>query len=185
MQNNFSQSSDENFKIDTEMVVGGVKVNYYFHCKTQLWLFSHFITQEQESELVILGKILEENVFKEIKRKNVMIDQKISIDFVKRKNELVVFDIKKSSKFKEAHYYQILYYLWYLKNIKLIENVVGIISYPKERRRIEIKLNQDKEKEILEIVKNINKIVSLPTPPKPKYKKYCRKCSYFEFCFSE
>ncbi|MCD6093011.1 MAG: Dna2/Cas4 domain-containing protein [Candidatus Aenigmarchaeota archaeon] len=23
----------------------------------------------------------------------------------------------------------------------------------------------------------------LEKPPKPEYKKYCRKCSYFEFCF--
>ncbi|MEM7818400.1 MAG: Dna2/Cas4 domain-containing protein [Candidatus Aenigmatarchaeota archaeon] len=26
-------------------------------------------------------------------------------------------------------------------------------------------------------------MVSLPKPPKPEKKKYCRKCSYFELCW--
>jgi len=185
MQSNFSQNSEEKIEIDQEMLVGGIKVNYYFHCKTQLWLFSHFVTQEQESDLVILGKILEENVFKEIKSKELIIDQKISIDFVKRKSCLVLYDIKKSSKFGEAHYYQMLYYLWYLKKIKGMNNVKGIITYPKERKRIEIYLTQKEEQKIEETLKEIKQIISLPKPPKPEYKKYCRKCSYFEFCFSE
>jgi len=81
VQNNFSQNSEQAIEIDPEMLIGGVKVNYYFHCKTQLWLFSHFITQEQDSDLVILGRLLEEKSFKEIKTRNVLIDQKISIDF--------------------------------------------------------------------------------------------------------
>lgn len=185
MQSNSFQNSEEEIEIDSEMLIGGVKVNYFFHRKTQLWLFSHFITQEQESDLVILGKVLEENVFKEIKRKNVLIDQTISLDFIKKEGKLIIFDIKKSSKFEKAHYYQLLYYLWYMKKVKSVENISGIISYPKERKRLKVELAKDKEKEIIRILKEIERIISLPTPPKPEYKKYCRKCSYFEFCFSE
>lgn len=179
-----SSSRDyQEFEIDPEMLIGGIKVNYYFHCKTQLWFFSRFVTQEHESELVIIGKILEEIAFKNIKRKNIIIDQTISIDFVKDKEEIILYDIKKSSKFEKAHYYQMLYYLWYLKNIKSIKNVVGIISYPKEKKKRKVILTEEKEKEILEIVKEINKIIYFSHPPKPKYKKYCRKCSYFELCW--
>jgi len=167
------------------MLVGGVKVNYYFHCKTQLWLFSHFVTQEQESDLVLLGKIIGEAAFKEIKSKELIIDQKISIDFVRKKDYLILYDIKKSSKFGKAHYYQILYYLWYLKKIKGMKNVKGIITYPKERKRIEVCLTREIEQKIEKILREIKQIITLPTPPKPEYKKYCRKCSYFEFCFSE
>jgi len=182
-QNNSSQNSEEKIEIDPEMLVGGVKINYYFHCKTQLWLFSHFVTQEQESDLVLLGKIIGEVAFKEIKSKELIIDQKISIDFVRRKGCLVLYEIKKSSKFGEAHYYQILYYLWYLKKIKGIENTMGVITYPKERKKVDVYLTPEGEQKIEKVLQHITQITSLPQPPKPEYKKYCRKCSYFEFCF--
>ncbi len=167
------------------MLIGGIKVNYFFHCKTQLWLFSHFVTQEQESDLVVLGKILEESVFKEIKSKNILIDQTVSLDFIKKGTTLIVFDIKKSSKFYEAHYHQLLYYLWYLKKIKGISNVKGILSYPKEKRKEEITLTPKDENKLSKVLLEINKIVSLKTPPKPIFRSYCKKCSYFEFCFSD
>lgn len=182
-QRDFSQSCERKIEIDPELLVGGVKVNYFFHCKLQLWLFSHFITLEQESDMVLLGKIIEEMAFKEIKTKTIMIDEKISIDFIKRKDTLVLHEIKKSSKFKEAHYYQMLYYLWYMKNIKGIENICGVINYPKEKRRIEIFLTPKNEGEMVKILKEINQIISLPQPPKPERKKYCRSCAYFEFCW--
>jgi len=178
-----SQSCSEKLEIEPEMLIGGVKVNYFFHCKSQLWFFSHFITQEQESDLVLLGKFLEEFVFKEIKTKEVIIDQKISIDFIKKKDMLELHDIKKSSKFEKAHYYQMLYYIWYLKKIKGIENVKGIIDYVNEKKKVEVFLTEEKEKEIEEIINEINRITSSPQPPQPVYNKYCRKCSYFEFCW--
>ncbi|MEM3396871.1 MAG: CRISPR-associated protein Cas4 [Thermoplasmata archaeon] len=182
-QSNSTESSDETIEIDPEILVGGVKVNYYFHCKTQLWLFSHYITYEQESDLVIAGKILEKESFKNIKTKNLLIDDKISLDFVKSSGGLVVVDIKKSSKFEEAHIYQVLYYLWYLKNIKKVLKVKGIVAYPSERKRTEVNLTAEKESEMLRILEEINKIISLPESPKPVYKPYCKSCAYYEFCW--
>jgi len=43
------------------MTITGVKVNYYFICKTKLWLFSHNIQMEKESEDVLMGKLLYES----------------------------------------------------------------------------------------------------------------------------
>jgi len=176
---------ENDVEILPDMLIGGVKVNYFFHCKTQLWYFSHFITQEQESDLVSLGKILEEIALKEIKSKDLLIDQKISIDFVEMKDVIILHDIKKSSKFESAHYYQMIYYLYYLKTIKGIEKVKGFINYPKERKKVEIYLTPEKETEIEEILRKINEITSSPEPPKPNRKKYCRNCAYFEFCFGD
>ena len=181
-QKTSSQISEEKIAIEPEMLVGGVKVNYYFHCKTQLWLFSHYITMEQE-DVVTIGKVIESDVFNRIKTKNVLIDNKISVDFVKRKEELLVFEIKKSSKFDNLHYYQILYYLWYLKNIKGIAKIKGVLTYPLEKKRTEVVLTEEKEREIENILKEINKIISLEKVPKPEYKPYCRHCAYFEFCW--
>jgi CRISPR-associated exonuclease Cas4 len=182
LQNSSSQNSEE-LEIDSEMLIGGTKVNYFIHCKTQLWLFSRFILQEKESELVLIGKILESLFFKEVKIKNILVDSRISIDLIRKEEKLTIQDIKKSSKFEKAHYYQMLYYLWYLKNIKGITNLEGIISYPNERKAVKVELTREKEYEIVGILRKINEIISKPKPPLPAYKKYCRKCAYFEFCF--
>jgi len=184
LQNSSFQKSEE-LEFDPEMLIGGTKVNYFIHCKTQVWLFSQFILQEKESELVLIGKILESLFFKEMKMKNILIDSKISIDLIRRGEKIIIQDIKKSSKFEKAHYYQVLYYMWYLKNVKGITNLEGIISYPNERKIIKVELTEEKEKEIEKILKEINEIISRPKPPLPVYKKYCRKCAYFEFCFGD
>jgi len=183
VRNSFSQI----FEVDKEFLITGTKVNYFFHCKTQLWFFSHFVTREKDSELVLLGKILESSFLKSIKSNNINVDQRISIDFLKRGKgkKLLVCDIKKSSKFKKAHYYQMLYYLWYLKNINGITNIEGLIIYPKEKKNLKVKLTQKKEEKIVNILKEIKEVISQPKPPQPTYKKYCRKCAYFELCFGD
>ncbi|MEM5874308.1 MAG: CRISPR-associated protein Cas4 [Candidatus Aenigmatarchaeota archaeon] len=178
-QKTFSTSSDE--IIEEKALFTGVQINYFIHCKTQLWYFSHYVTQEHESELVILGKILHEIAFKDIE-KDILIE-KISIDFIKKGDKVILHDVKKSDKFQEAHYYQMLYYLYYLKHEKGIENVEGIINYPSKRKIVEVKLTPEKEIELQKIFQEIKRIVSLPKPPKPEKKKYCRKCSYFELCW--
>jgi CRISPR-associated exonuclease Cas4 len=167
------------------LLTNGSKINYYVICKTKLWLFSHFTNMEHESELVKIGEYIELAFYKEVAVKQVLIDQTISIDFIKKGEKLILHDIKKSSKFEKAHVYQMLYYLWYLKNIKGIENAEGIINYPKERKILKVELTPEKEKEIEEILKKINEIIKQEKPPYPVYKKYCRKCAYFEFCFGD
>lgn len=169
--------------LNEELLVGGIKVNYYFHCKRQLWLYAHFITYEHESDLVELGKLISEKSFKEIKAKDIIIDGKISVDIIRREGKIVIYEIKKSSKFGIAHYHQLLYYLWYLKK-KGVETE-GILSYPEERKKIKVILTENKEKEMERILQDINKIVSLEKPPKMERKRYCYKCSYFEFCWAE
>jgi len=176
---------EEKELLPLEAIFIGTQINYFIHCKTQLWLFSYFISMERESEFVLMGKILESLFFRDVKLKNILIDSKISLDFIRHKGKVIVQDVKKSSKFEKAHYYQMLYYLWYLKNVKGISNVEGIINYPKEKRTIKVELKEEYEREILDILQEIKKLVSRSKPPLPTYKKYCRKCAYFEFCFGD
>lgn len=168
--------------IDQKAIFTGTQVNYYIICPTKLWLFSHFTTMEQTSDLVLLGQLLQETSFQYVK-KDVIIDQRIAIDFIKRGDRLILHEIKKSNKLEKAHTAQLMYYLYYLKHEKGIENVEGVINYPSKRKIVEIKLTREEELELLKILQKIKEIVSLPQPPKPEKKKYCRKCSYFEFCW--
>ncbi|MGB9760145.1 MAG: CRISPR-associated protein Cas4 [Thermoproteota archaeon] len=170
--------------IDQKTIFTGTQISYFVVCPTKLWLFSHFTTLEKGSDLVQLGKLLQQTSYRET-RKDLIVDQKIAIDFLKRENELILHEVKKSSKLEEAHIMQLAYYLYFLKNEKGIESIRGVINYPRERKIIEVKLTREKEKEIEEILRKVKEVISLPKPPKPEYKKYCRKCAYFELCFSE
>ncbi|MEM4662798.1 MAG: CRISPR-associated protein Cas4 [Candidatus Diapherotrites archaeon] len=169
--------------LDLKASITGVQVNYYIICPTKLWLFSHFTKMEHNSDLVSKGKLLQESSFQQF-RKDFVIDQRICIDFIKKGNRQIIHEIKKSSAMEKAHVTQLLYYLYYLKYEKGMKNLVGILNYPSERKIVEVELTFEKEAELKNILEEIAEVIYLPKPPKPKRKRCCRKCSYFEFCFS-
>ena len=165
---------------EKQLRIAGTQINYYFICKTKLWLFSHHIQMEQESELVSLGKIIHKDSYKRDKRDQT-IDNLISFDFVRKSDILEIHEIKKSRKMSKAHHYQLLYYLYYLKNEKGI-TAIGIIDYPKIRRRETLKLDERKEKELENIIVRIGNILSNEMPA-PDKRSVCLKCAYYELCF--
>lgn len=163
-----------------EMYIKGTQVNYYFICKTKLWLFSHNIAMEKESDDVKLGKLLHKDAFKR-DEKEVRIGS-IAIDIVRRGDSLEIREIKKSRKMEKAHVYQTLYYLFYLKKLGI--NAKALITFPKLKESIKLELSEEDERRLEEIIKEIDEIVKNDTMPKPEYRKICRRCAYFEFCFS-
>jgi len=163
--------------LNKEILIKGTQVNYYFICPRKLWFFSHNVQMEQESEIVSIGKLLHQEHYQRSK-KDVLIDS-VSIDFVERDGKIIIHEVKKSKKMEKAHFYQLLYYLYFLKK-RGIESE-GVINYPIMRKREKVILED--EREIEEIIKEIEKIIEMPVPPKKKRKNICRKCSYFELCW--
>lgn len=161
--------------------INGLQINYYFICKTKLWLHSHNINFELENENVKLGIILHDNSFK--KEKSYYIDNLINVDFIKITDSIEIHEVKKSQKMDKSHEFQLLYYMYYLKNEKDINNIKGFLNYPNSRKKEEIFLTNDKEEELTRIITEIHKINN-GEMPKPKKKRICNKCAYFEFCFS-
>ncbi|MEM4719783.1 MAG: CRISPR-associated protein Cas4 [Candidatus Pacearchaeota archaeon] len=161
----------------------GIQINYFLVCPLKLWLFTHLIRMESNSENVKIGRIIHEESFK--RESETIIDQKIAIDFVKKKDYIEVHEIKKSPALETAHYWQLMYYLYYLKNYKMIKNVKGVINYPKNKKIVEVELTEAKSKELENIIDNIWKIIKTDKPPEKKKLKYCKKCSYYEFCWGE
>ena len=160
-----------------DMHITGVKVAYYYICPTKLWLFSHDITMEKESELVSLGKLIHETSYRG--HKEVQMED-IAIDFVKKGEKIEVHEIKKSRKMEKAHKMQVLYYLYYLKNRGI--DALGIIDYPKARKREYVELNLENERELEDALKDIERIIR-GKMPRPRKKGICKKCAYYEFCF--
>ena len=162
-------------------LINGTQINYYFFCKTKLWLFSHNIQMEQESDNVKLGKTLHENSYK--KENEVLIDNLINVDFIKNNNPIEIHEVKKTQSMKKSHEFQLLYYIYYLKKEKGFINITGYLNYPENRKKIKIELTDEKEKELNDVLEDINNIIN-SNIPKPKKSRICRKCAYFEFCFA-
>jgi CRISPR-associated exonuclease Cas4 len=160
-----------------ELAYTGTQVNYYFVCKRKLWLFSHNLEMERSSDLVLLGRLLHESSYP---RKSKEVDLgPIKIDFIERGCE--VHDIKRSKRIEEAHVYQMLYYLYWLKARGI--GAKGVIDYPLLKRKQTVELTEEREKDIEKVLGGIKQTLSSPAPPVVEKKSYCKKCSYCELCW--
>ena len=154
-------------------------VYYYFVCKRKLWYFSNDLNMEFNSELVGIGKLIDETSYSR-EKKNILIDETISIDFLK--DWKIVHEVKKSRKIDEAAKWQLKYYMWVLKN-KGVDIEKGILDYPLLRKREEIILNEQEESELKLVMEDIKKIISSKLPPNITKKGICKKCAYYELCY--
>ncbi|WP_342590602.1 CRISPR-associated protein Cas4 [Methanococcus voltae] len=158
-------------------------MNYYFICKTKLFLFMNNIGLEKNHENVKLGKLLHENRYNSSNKNKEVIIDKIAIDFINIKDEYIeIHEVKKSDKMEVADYYQIIYYMYYLKKLGI--NSKGVINYPNQNKKKEIELNNEYIGKITSIIKEIEEIRNSNNIIPPTKKKYCKKCAYYEFCFS-
>jgi len=164
-----------------ELKIRGTQINYYFICKTKLYLFSKNIRLERDSDIVNIGNFIHKNTYKKENKEHII--GSIGIDFIKNKHgTLEIHEVKKSDRMERADTYQLLYYLYYLKNMGI--NAVGILNYPLKKKIKRIVLTKKNEIELINIIKNINNIIKSNKPIKPERKGYCKKCAYYEFCFS-
>lgn len=156
----------------------GTEVGYYFICRKKLWWFHHGIQMETESDRVKLGKVVHENSY-ERKKKEISIDNKIVLDW---QSDGVIHEVKLSDSMEEAHEFQLLYYIFYLKQ-KGVENLTGQIDYPKLRQTKEVELTAEKELKLKETLAEMGKIVLMDAPPEVGFMKICKSCSYAELCW--
>lgn len=161
------------------MSITGMMIYYYFVCQRKLWYFTNNINMEQNSELVNIGKILDETSYKRDK-KGILIDNTINIDFIK--NKTVLHEIKKTKSIEEAGIWQLKYYMYYLEN-KGITDITAKIDFPLLRETREVILTIDDKKVLDNVIKNIEDIVKTDTPPKKIDSKICNKCAYFDMCY--
>lgn len=159
--------------------ITGVMVYYYFVCKRKLWYFSNDLNMEFNSELVGIGKLVDETSYNR-EKKNILIGETINVDFLK--DWKVIHEVKKSRKMDEAAKWQLKYYIWTLRN-KGVDIEKGILDYPLLRKREEIFLDKKEQEELELVLKDVEKIISLELPPNTINKGICKKCAYYELCY--
>ncbi|MEM2915532.1 MAG: CRISPR-associated protein Cas4 [Candidatus Bathyarchaeia archaeon] len=160
-------------------MVTGTLVWYYFICKREVWLMGHEITPDEDHPILEVGRAIHE-IFYDKMLKDISMDG-VKIDLFKRR-EQTICEVKTSSKFIKAARFQLLYYLFRLKEYGA--NFSGWILIPKEKKRIQVLLTEEEERKLLDVLHEVKKIVELEQPPSPVKTPYCRKCAYKEFCWA-
>jgi CRISPR-associated exonuclease Cas4 len=166
------------------MQITGTHFNYYLICHRKLWLFANGIEMEQNHEHVLDGKLLHETAYSDRAKKfrEVELDG-IKLDFYDPA-EKVIHEIKRSNKVEQAHRWQVKYYIYRLKQSG-VEGVTGLLEYPTLRQTEIVTLSQEEQQQISTMEKNIIEIINRPEAPALiKQKSFCRKCAYFDFCYS-
>ncbi len=164
------------------MQVTGTHINYYFSCHRQLWLFANSMQMEHSSDLVYEGKMIHEVSYpqRSTKYEEVAIGG-IKIDFYDKKNK-VIHEIKKSPKLKNAHIWQLKYYIYVFQKAG-INGVSGLLEYPKQRKIEEVHLLPEDIDRLKEIEQEILRIINSDIAPEMMKMTRCKQCSYYDFCY--
>lgn len=142
---------------------------------------AHNIIPDQDDPNIDLGRFIHENSYSR-KKKEISLGN-IKLDIVGSKNgQVIVGEVKKSSKYIESAKMQLAYYLLELKRNGI--DAVGVLMFPKERKRVEIKLDYKLQEKLEQVEKDILKICYEPYPQQPKKITLCRNCGYREFCWA-
>lgn len=165
------------------MNITGTHFNYYMVCRRKLWLFANGIQMEQTSDLVYEGKMIHDYSYPQRASKYREIEMDgIKIDFYDPVGK-IIHETKKSHKEHDSHLWQLKYYIYRLEKAG-VEGVTAILEYPAERQTEEVLLSIPDREYIEEIEKEINIVVGSDSCPLVIKAPKCKKCSYYDFCYS-
>ncbi len=77
---------------------------------------------------------------------------------------------------------QLYFYLLTLKEKGI--NVRGEVLFPEEKKKIQLELNENMERELHRAITHIKQIIHEDTPPPKTRISYCKSCAYEELCFA-
>lgn len=137
---------------------------------------------EQVSDLVAEGKFIHESSYpqRSWRYEEVGFDG-VKVDFYDAKKK-VIHEIKKSDSIEPAHVWQLKFYLYVFEKNGI--EASGILEYPVLRKTKQIVLEDDDRCRLSDMEMEISSLMDSDECPSIEKKKYCRKCSYFDFCFS-
>jgi len=141
----------------------------------------HELGPDQENPFLEIGRLLQKDTYAREKKEIVAGNMKID-SLRKRNGEVVVGEIKKSSRFLKPATMQLAFYLYRLRKVGV--DVKGELLIPKEKKRISVELTADIENELKDAFHQIKEIMIRNNPPEPVKNKYCKKCAYREFCWA-
>ncbi|MEW6574141.1 MAG: CRISPR-associated protein Cas4 [Bacillota bacterium] len=163
-----------------EISVSGTLIWYYYICPREVWLITHQLTPDQDDTNVALGRFIDETSYAREKKQLVVGSSKIDV-YRFAEGELVVGEVKKSSRYRKSARMQLAFYLKELAAHGI--DARGELRFPKEKIREEVVLDSNVMAELEKAEHEILKLVDMEKPPPPTKNRFCKKCAYAEFCW--
>ncbi len=161
----------------------GTHIAYLHLCHRKLWLFAHGINMEHNSELVAEGKFIDEHSYPQrAARWQALAIEGIKIDHYDARAG-IVREVKKSNKREDAHRAQLKFYLFVLER-NGVPASHGLLEYPRLRETEEVWLSDEDRREIPLWEAEVQRIIGLEDCPPLVKKGICKKCAYYEFCWT-
>lgn len=148
---------------------------------------SRHLEPYQGNPFIEIGRLISEETYSR-NRKEISIQTPeqtggMVIDLVKTEDEeVIVAEVKKSSRFEKSAQMQLAYYLMRLKMLGI--EARGELLFPKERKKLNVELTEDIKEELKIAIDEIKKIIEQDRAPEPKLIKFCKKCGYQELCWA-
>ncbi len=167
--------------MNKKYTITGSLIEAYIFCPRQAWFLSRQIVGNQYNEFLKIGRLISDESYKRDKKEVLTIGGKI--DFIRTKNnELLLVEVKKSSKFIKTSKMQLLFYLYNMKQNSI--SATGEVRIPREKKVIKVDLNEQSEQDLLSFIDELKRIVEQDKPPRVDYSGKCKNCSYLDFCWS-
>jgi CRISPR-associated exonuclease Cas4 len=165
----------------SDLHVTATLIWYYYICQREVWLMGHQITPDQDNTNVEIGRFIHDQSYAR-EKKEISLGH-LKLDIIRHEgDELIVGEVKKSSRFKESARMQLAYYLKELNNKGV--RARGELRFPEEKRKESLVLDEELERELDKVERDILRIIYLELPPVPEKISWCRNCAYAEFCWA-
>lgn len=164
-----------------DLHVSGTLVWYYYICPREVWLIGHQITPDQDDTNVSLGRFIQDYSYPRERKELALGNSKMDV-FKLENGELLIGEVKKSSRYRHSARMQLAFYLDELKQRGV--KARGELRFPKEKQREEVILDQETERQLDIAKREILRLLYLPQPPPPTKIRFCKNCAYAEFCWS-
>ena len=160
--------------------VSGHLVQAFWICKRQAWLLGHSVSADQSNDFLALGRLIDQNSYARERHQVAFGDNRF--DFVQDADgDLVVCEVKKSSRAERSARLQLAHYLYDLRKAGI--EARGVLMFPTEKKRVEVVLTDELMAELDAIYDEIGALVRRDAPPAAASSKYCGKCAYAEYCW--
>lgn len=164
----------------SDIQIGGTLIWYYYICPREVWLMSHNIVPDQENDNIEIGRYIGENSYQREKKEVAVGGSKIDV-FHMDNGQMVIGEVKKTSKYRQSAKMQLALYLSELRERGI--EARGELRFPKEKLREDVVLDEELLRELKQAKQEILRIAYLNMPPAPKKISFCKKCAYAEYCW--
>ena len=131
--------------------------------------------------MLLIGRFIHQHAYARERHEIAVGSVKIDLIWGPKK-QVLIGEIKKSSRAEKSAVLQLKYYLYVLREMGL--ELEGVLLVPEERKKMPVALDETGIEEVRKAIEGVKRIVAEEKAPPPARSKWCQPCAYAEFCWA-